>query len=67
MLAVVAEDFKNHFQKYGTIVDSVIMKHRGTGLPRGFGFITFEDAAVVDAVILDKHVFGEKEVSACTF
>lgn len=43
------------------------MKHRGSGLPRGFGFITFEDPAVVDAVILDKHVFGEKEVNANSF
>ncbi|KAJ6836922.1 heterogeneous nuclear ribonucleoprotein A1, A2/B1-like protein [Iris pallida] len=56
------EAFSKHFGKYGKITDLVIMKHRGTGHPRGFGFITYEDPSVVDAVILDEHDFGGKKV-----
>ncbi|XP_020262854.1 heterogeneous nuclear ribonucleoprotein A1, A2/B1 homolog [Asparagus officinalis] len=56
------EAFKGHFERYGKIVDSVIMKHRGTGHPRGFGFITYEDPSVVDAVITDTHKFEGKQV-----
>ncbi|KAL5231383.1 hypothetical protein ABZP36_030159 [Zizania latifolia] len=54
--------FKEHFGKYGEIVDAVIMKDRLTQKPRGFGFITFADPAVVDAVIEDNHVINGKEV-----
>ncbi|XP_065019786.1 uncharacterized protein LOC135582671 isoform X2 [Musa acuminata AAA Group] len=56
------ETFVKHFDKYGEIVDSVIMKDRNTNKPRGFGFITYKDAAVVDQVIKDTHVFNGKMV-----
>ncbi|ONK82068.1 uncharacterized protein A4U43_C01F35790 [Asparagus officinalis] len=54
--------FVRHFEKYGTIIDHVIMKDRHTQQPRGFGFITFEDPSVVDTVIEDTHVFNGKTV-----
>ncbi|KAL8131778.1 heterogeneous nuclear ribonucleoprotein 1 [Apium graveolens] len=54
--------FTKHFGKYGEITDSVIMKDRHTGLPRGFGFITYADPSVVDKVIEDDHVFNGKQV-----
>ncbi|XP_052165601.1 uncharacterized protein LOC127782450 [Oryza glaberrima] len=54
--------FKEYFEKYGEIVDAVIMKDRFTQKPRGFGFITFADPAVVDRVIEDNHVINGKEV-----
>ncbi|KAJ8497224.1 hypothetical protein OPV22_007776 [Ensete ventricosum] len=50
------ETFVKHFEKYGEIVDSVIMKDRNTNKPRGFGFITYKDAAVVDQV-MRTHMF----------
>lgn len=40
----------------------MIMKDRHTGLPRGFGFITYADPSVVDKVIEDDHVFNGKQV-----
>ena len=51
-----------YFEKYGEITDSVIMKDRQTGRPRGFGFITYADPAVVDQVIQDNHVINGKQV-----
>lgn len=54
--------FVKHFGKYGEITDSVIMKDRRTGQPRGFGFITYADPSVVDTVIQDSHVINGKQV-----
>jgi len=47
-----------HFGQYGEIIDSVIMKDRHTSQPRGFGFITYSDTAVVDKVIEETHVIN---------
>ncbi|KAF8031740.1 hypothetical protein BT93_D0834 [Corymbia citriodora subsp. variegata] len=54
--------FNKHFGQYGEITDSVIMKDRFTGQPRGFGFITYADPSVVDKVIEDEHVLNGKQV-----
>ncbi|CAO2207113.1 unnamed protein product [Urochloa humidicola] len=54
--------FVRHFGQYGEIIDSVIMKDRHTSQPRGFGFITYSDPAVVDKVIEDDHVINGKPV-----
>ncbi|TVU05410.1 hypothetical protein EJB05_48571, partial [Eragrostis curvula] len=54
--------FVAHFGQYGEIVDSVIMKDKFTSQPRGFGFITYSNPAVVDKVIEDNHVINGKQV-----
>ncbi|XP_057823457.1 heterogeneous nuclear ribonucleoprotein 1 isoform X1 [Cryptomeria japonica] len=54
--------FTKYFSKYGELTDSVIMKDRATGNPRGFGFVTYADPSVVDKVIKDKHVIDGKTV-----
>lgn len=51
LLAVTNEDFKNHFSQYGSIIDSIVMINRETGISRRFGFVTFEDPAVATAII----------------
>lgn len=51
-----------YFERYGEITDSVIMKDRHTGRPRGFGFITYADASVVDQVIQENHIINDKQV-----
>ncbi|KAL4382883.1 hypothetical protein GQ457_15G024540 [Hibiscus cannabinus] len=56
------ETFTKYFEKYGEITDSVIMKDRHTGRPRGFGFITFADPSVVDTVMQEDHVINDKQV-----
>mmetsp|Transcript_45101 Transcript_45101/g.101354 ORF Transcript_45101/g.101354 Transcript_45101/m.101354 type:complete len:130 (+) Transcript_45101:40-429(+) len=40
-----------YFKKYGNITDAVVMMDKATGKPRGFGFVVFDSAAAVDAVI----------------
>ncbi|KAK4344191.1 hypothetical protein RND71_037285 [Anisodus tanguticus] len=52
----------DYFEKYGEIIDSVIMKNRHTGRPRGFGFITYADPSVVDTVIAETHIINDKQV-----
>ncbi|KAL6859053.1 hypothetical protein ACP4OV_018055 [Aristida adscensionis] len=54
--------FVKHFGQYGEIIDSVIMKDKYTSHPRGFGFITYCNPAVVDTVIEDTHVINGKQV-----
>lgn len=59
----LSENFTNYFSKYGEIADSVIMTDRHTGRPRGFGFVTFSDPAVVDAVLEEEHVIDGRVVN----
>ncbi|CAL5203536.1 unnamed protein product [Lathyrus oleraceus] len=56
------ETFVKYFERYGEITDSVIMKDRQTGRPRGFGFITYADPSVVDQVIQENHIINDKQV-----
>ncbi|KAH6810945.1 RNA-binding family protein [Perilla frutescens var. frutescens] len=56
------DTFVKYFGKYGEITDSVIMKDRHTGRPRGFGFITYADPSVVDTVITETHIINSKQV-----
>lgn len=56
------DTFTKYFEKYGEVIDTVIMKDRNTGRPRGFGFITYADPAVVDTVIKEDHVINGKQV-----
>ncbi|CAL5042264.1 unnamed protein product [Urochloa decumbens] len=56
------ETFTKHFQKYGAITDSVIMKDKHTKMPRGFGFVTFSDPSVIDRVLEDEHVINGRTV-----
>ncbi|KAG2307774.1 hypothetical protein Bca52824_027522 [Brassica carinata] len=55
-------EFVKHFEKYGEITDSVIMKDRKTGQPRGFGFVTYADSSVVDKLIQENHIINGKQV-----
>ncbi|KAL3505036.1 hypothetical protein ACH5RR_034877 [Cinchona calisaya] len=46
---------REHFAKYGTVLSCVIAKHRITGSPRGFAFVSFSDPAAVDLALHDSH------------
>lgn len=47
------KNFAAFFAKYGVILDSVVMVDRFTKIPRGFGFVTFEDPAVAMKLLAD--------------
>src|SRR6266540_2289223 len=61
-ICLYVETFSKHFEKYGAIVDSVIMKDKHTKMPRGFGFVTFSDPSVIDKVLEDEHVIDGRTV-----
>ena len=39
------DTLRQHFGQYGPLTDAALMKDKYTGQPRGFGFVTFADAA----------------------
>ena len=41
--ATSEQELRAAFSEFGPIVDAVILKDRGTGQPRGFGFVTMEN------------------------
>lgn len=48
---ITKEDIDEYFGQFGTIKDSVIMVEKGTGKPRGFAFVEFDDYDPVDKII----------------
>ncbi|XP_057441065.1 heterogeneous nuclear ribonucleoprotein 1-like [Lotus japonicus] len=58
------ERLKEHFGKYGEVIEAVIMRDRATGRARGFGFVVFADPAVAERVIVDKHIIDGRTVEA---
>ena len=59
---ILVEQFVKYFERYGEIIDLVIMKNRHTGRPRGSAFITYADPTVVDTVIAKSHIINDKLV-----
>uniref|UniRef100_A0A0E0F7X0 RRM domain-containing protein n=1 Tax=Oryza meridionalis TaxID=40149 RepID=A0A0E0F7X0_9ORYZ len=55
---------REYFDKYGEVVEAVIMRDRATGRARGFGFIVFADPAVAERVIMEKHMIDGRMVEA---
>ncbi|PHH68722.1 hypothetical protein CDD82_329 [Ophiocordyceps australis] len=45
------QEFKDYFAQFGRVVDATLMMDKDTGRPRGFGFVTFESDAGVEACI----------------
>ncbi|GAA0155427.1 RNA metabolism protein [Lithospermum erythrorhizon] len=45
------EDFKGYFEKFGRIMDVVVMHDNVTHRPRGFGFVTFDSEDSVEEVM----------------
>jgi len=44
-------DFKEYFMQFGRVIDATLMMDKDTGRPRGFGFVTFDSEAAVDACL----------------
>lgn len=48
---ITEEAFREFFEQFGIIEDSVVMLDRDTGRPRGFGFVTFYDEESTEKVL----------------
>lgn len=54
-----SDDLRDAFAQFGDIDDAVVITERDTGRSRGFGFVTFVNAADADTAIAEMH---EKDV-----
>jgi len=52
--ATTEDGLRGHFDKYGKLVDVVVMRFPDTKRSRGFGFITFSAAAEADAAFEER-------------
>ncbi|KAI0516431.1 hypothetical protein KFK09_009106 [Dendrobium nobile] len=55
---------REYFEKFGEVVEAVIMKDRKTGRARGFGFVAFADPAVAERVVMIRHRIDGRMVEA---
>ena len=44
------EKLKEYFENYGDVVQTVVMRDKTTGRPKGFGFVVFADPSILDRV-----------------
>jgi len=52
--ATTEDGLRNHFDKYGKLVDVVVMRFPDTKRSRGFGFITYATSAETDAAFEER-------------
>lgn len=54
---------RDHFSQFGTVVDVLLMVNRDTRRSRGFGFVSFDSEAAVEAAITNApHIIAGKPV-----
>ncbi|KAK6254704.1 hypothetical protein SCA6_016009 [Theobroma cacao] len=53
-----------YFGQYGNVLQTVVMRDKVTGRPRGFGFVVFSDPSVLDTVLQEKHTIDGRTVEA---
>ncbi|XWS39150.1 hypothetical protein CRYUN_Cryun18bG0025400 [Craigia yunnanensis] len=53
-----------YFGQYGDVLQTVVMRDKVTGRPRGFGFVVFSDPAILDTVLQEKHSIDGRTVEA---
>lgn len=58
------DKLKEYFGNYGEVLQTVVMRDKVTGRPRGFGFVVFADPSVLDTVLQEKHTIDGRTVEA---
>ena len=59
---VTDEEFKNHFEQFGKLKQSYIVKDPNTGKSKGFGFIMYFDEESVQKVLGHENILANKKV-----
>lgn len=59
---LTVNEFRNYFEKFGTVIDAQIITERNSGHSRGFGFVTFENDEVANNVLNSQHIIQGKKV-----
>ncbi|CAB1103031.1 unnamed protein product [Ectocarpus sp. CCAP 1310/34] len=59
---VMMAEFRKYFETFGGVVDAVVMFDRQTQRSRGFGFVTFQEDAVVHEIMMGTHEINGKMV-----
>lgn len=61
----IADEFKDYFSSFGSIIEHQIMIDYRTKRSRGFGFITFESEEAVENIFAGdkRHELGGKQVN----
>ncbi|KAK1420574.1 hypothetical protein QVD17_22280 [Tagetes erecta] len=54
----------DYFTNYGVVSQTVIVRDKTTGRPRGFGFVVFSDPSVLDSVLQHRHTIQGRTVEA---
>ncbi|KAH0713075.1 hypothetical protein KY289_009034 [Solanum tuberosum] len=47
---VCPKSLKEYFSQFGQVAVSVVMYQKISGMPRGFGFVTYADPEIADKV-----------------
>nr|GLL41198.1 heterogeneous nuclear ribonucleoprotein 1-like [Ipomoea trifida] len=58
------DKLREYFQSYGEVMQTVVMRDKISGKPRGFGFVVFADPSVLDTVLQDRHTIDGRTVEA---
>ncbi|PON33814.1 Splicing factor-like protein [Parasponia andersonii] len=58
------DKLKEYFENYGEVLQTVVMREKFTGKPRGFAFVVFADPSVLDRVLQDTHTIDGRTVDA---
>ncbi|KAK8321366.1 hypothetical protein V6Z11_A12G096500 [Gossypium hirsutum] len=61
--SITNEEFKGYFEKFGSIVDAVVIHDKKTKRSRGFGFVTYEAKESANLVLRTHfHLLNNKRV-----
>ncbi|KAK0189737.1 hypothetical protein F5146DRAFT_932387 [Armillaria mellea] len=64
--STTSDSMKEFFSVYGKVVDATVMLDRESGRSKGFGFVTFEDAANSDQLVGKNLVLDDKQIEVKT-
>ena len=53
-----------YFSQYGEVMDAMVVYNHTMGVSRGFGFVTFKERSVAEAMVEMIHCINEKTVEA---